>query len=85
MLVIGTFEQFPLRLAWAITIHRSQGQTFKKVYVDLGWGAFTHGQTYVALSRCTSFEGLYLARPVTPRDVIFDDNIEAFSRIFKQA
>jgi len=82
--VVGTFEQFPLRLAWAMTIHKSQGQTFKKVYIDLGWGAFTHGQTYVALSRCTSFEGLYLARPVMPRDVIFDGNIEQFNRVFRR-
>jgi ATP-dependent DNA helicase PIF1 len=82
--VVGTFLQFPLRLAWAITIHKSQGQTFRKVYIDLGWGAFTHGQTYVALSRCTSFEGLYLARPVMPRDVIFDESIEEFNKIFRR-
>lgn len=75
---LGSFTQFPLRLAWAITIHKSQGQTFDTVLIDLGWGAFTHGQTYVALSRCKSLEGLYLRRRISNRDIIVDPKIKEF-------
>lgn len=71
--VTGTFRQFPLRLAWALTIHKSQGLTLDKVYIDLGRGTFAHGQAYVALSRCRSLEGLALARPLRPSDVMFDN------------
>lgn len=70
--VAGTFKQFPLRLAWALTIHKAQGLTLDQVYVDLGRGTFAHGQSYVALSRCRSLDGLALARALTPQDIRFD-------------
>jgi len=70
--VVGTFKQFPVRLAWALTIHKSQGLTLDRVYIDLGRGTFAHGQAYVALSRCRSLEGLALARPLRPADILFD-------------
>lgn len=78
--VMGEFKQFPVKLAWAMTIHKSQGQTFEKVVVDLGRGAFAHGQTYVALSRCQSLEGLWLRRPLRPMDIRFDDRVLNFVR-----
>lgn len=76
--IVGVFEQYPIKLAWAITIHKSQGQTFDKVVLDLGHGAFTHGQVYVALSRCTCLEGITLKRPVIHSDIIFDRRIYEF-------
>jgi ATP-dependent exoDNAse (exonuclease V) alpha subunit len=80
--VAGTFKQFPLRLAWALTIHKAQGLTLDKVYVDLGGGTFAHGQTYVALSRCRTMEGLTLARPLTRRDMIFDSAALGYREVF---
>jgi len=76
--VIGTYRHFPIKLAWAITIHKSQGLTFDKVKVDLGTGAFAPGQLYVALSRCTSFEGLTLVRKIKDSDIIIDKRIQEF-------
>lgn len=75
---IGSFMQYPLKLAWAVTIHKSQGKTFSHVILDIGAGAFAHGQTYVALSRCTSLDGLVLRRPISSRDIILDPRIVAF-------
>ena len=80
--VVGAFAQYPIKLAWAITIHKSQGQTFDKVVIDLGSGAFTHGQLYVALSRCTRLDGIRLKRPVRPSDIIFDPRIYGFKERF---
>lgn len=75
---VGTFSQFPLRLAWAVTIHKSQGKTFEKVVLDLGRGAFATGQVYVGLSRCTSFEGVFLKTPVQPFHIRTDRRIHQF-------
>ncbi len=71
--VIGTFTQYPLRLAWAITIHKSQGLTFERAIIDAG-AAFSHGQVYVALSRCKTFEGMVLSTPI-PRHAIMTDRL----------
>ncbi|HCR86180.1 MAG TPA: hypothetical protein DIV86_05825, partial [Alphaproteobacteria bacterium] len=80
--VKGTFKQIPLQLAWAITIHKSQSKTFDKVIVDLGSGAFASGQAYVALSRCRTFEGLKLRRPLRQSDIICDKTIARFLKGF---
>src|SRR5699024_6834969 len=76
--VVGTFTQLPMKLAWAITIHKSQGQTLDRVVVDLTGGTFANGQLYVALSRCTSLDGLVLRRDVLPRDLKSDPRIRRF-------
>lgn len=80
-IVVGSFKQYPIKLAWAITIHKSQGQTFNNVVIDTGHGAFAHGQTYVALSRCTDLEGINLKRPIRYSDIIFDSKIYDFMSV----
>ena len=76
--VSATFIQYPLKLAWAATIHKCQGQTFENVIIDMDYGAFAHGQTYVALSRVVSLKGLYLRRALTKNDFIFNQEIQGF-------
>jgi len=76
--VIGYFTQYPLKLAWAVTIHKSQGQTFERVVIDVGYGTFAHGQMYVALSRCTSLQGIILKKPIAKSQVIMDNRIQEF-------
>lgn len=83
--VIGTFTQYPLRAAWALTIHKSQGLTFNNVTIDMAGGAFTAGQTYVALSRCRSLEGLSFINPLRKYDVIVSQGASQFSRNFNDA
>ncbi|MFE6734688.1 ATP-dependent RecD-like DNA helicase [Microbacterium sp. NPDC057650] len=78
--VVAEFTQFPLRLAWAVTIHKSQGKTYDRAVIDLGSGAFAPGQTYVALSRLTSLDGLYLSRPLRPSDIRVDPDVTRFMR-----
>ena len=73
--VVATFTQYPIKLAWAVTIHKSQGQTFEKAIIDLDTGSFAYGQTYVALSRVTSLEGLFLTRAIKISDIKFEDNL----------
>lgn len=73
--VIGTFEQYPVRLAWAVTIHKSQGKTFDNVIIDMDAGAFEHGQTYVALSRCRTLEGIILKQKLKPSDIMTDERV----------
>jgi ATP-dependent DNA helicase PIF1 len=76
--VVAEFVQFPLRLAWAVTIHKSQGKSYDRAIVDLGPRSFAPGQTYVALSRITALDGLYLTRPLRPSDIIVDEAVIRF-------
>lgn len=78
--ILGSFQQFPLRLAWAITIHKSQGLTFNQVKIDLSGGVFAGGQTYVALSRCRSLKGIALQEPVKREDIYVNQEIVKFSK-----
>lgn len=80
--VVGTFTQYPIKPAWALTVHKSQGLTFNNIVIDFAGGAFTSGQTYVALSRCTSLEGITLLKPLSQRDIIVSTAIVDFSRQF---
>ena len=75
--VEGTFRQYPLRLAWAITVHKSQGLTFEHAVLDIN-SSFAHGQTYVALSRCRTLEGMVLAHPISNSSVITDSSVNAY-------
>ena len=79
---LGAFFQYPIKLAWAITIHKSQGLTFNRVNIDVGTGAFAGGQTYVALSRCRSLEGISLAGPMRYSDIYVRPEVVNFAREF---
>jgi ATP-dependent exoDNAse (exonuclease V) alpha subunit len=82
--VAGKYVQFPLMLAWAVTIHKSQGKTLEKVRVDLGNGAFASGQVYVALSRCRSLADITLTRPIKVSEVKCDPVILRFNKALNQ-
>lgn len=79
----GSFTQYPVRLAWAVTIHKSQGKTFDRVVIDIGRGAFAPGQVYVALSRCTSFSGITLTKPIAKSHIRMDWRVARFLASFQ--
>ena len=79
--VVGTFKQVPLRLAYAVTIHKAQGLTLDKVYIDFDHGMFAHGQAYVAFSRARTLDGLEISRPLRPRDLVIDRAAFAFGKL----
>ena len=81
--IIGSFIQYPLRLAWAVTIHKGQGKTFEKVIIDIGTGTFAHGQVYVALSRCTNLQGIILKKPIEKRHIWMDWTVVKFLTQFQ--
>lgn len=81
--VVGSFTQYPIKLAWSITIHKSQGKTFDKVIIDLQRGTFAHGQAYVALSRCTSLEGMVLTTPIKKGHILMDWRVVKFLTQFQ--
>ena len=76
--VVGRFVQYPIKLAWAITIHKSQGMTFDNMIIDIGRGTFSHGQLYVALSRCTSLNGIILKKPLQKKHILMDRRVVEF-------
>lgn len=80
---IGSFTQYPFTLAWAITIHKSQGKTFERVIIDIGRGTFAHGQVYVALSRCRSLEGIVLKKPIRKKHIFMDRRVVKFLTEFQ--
>ncbi len=82
---IGSFTQYPLKLAWAVTIHKGQGKTFDKVIIDIGTGTFTHGQIYVALSRCTNLEGIVLKKRIEKKHIWMDWRVVQFLTKYQYA
>jgi len=82
---VGSFKQLPVKLGWAATIHKSQGKTFGKCVIDMSSGAFDFGQTYVALSRCSDYNGLILKSPLNKSDIIVDERIVEFMRFCRES
>ncbi len=83
--IIGAFIQYPFKLAWAVTIHKGQGKTFDKVIIDIGNGTFSHGQIYVALSRCTTLEGIVLRKKIERKHILMDLRVVNFLTKFQRA
>lgn len=81
--IVGTFTQYPMRLAWAVTIHKAQGKTFENVIIDLGRGTFVHGQLYVALSRCTTLSGIVLKQQISKKHIFMDWRVVRFVTQFQ--